>query len=182
MDGFLIPFITIALAEMLDKSQLAVLLLAGRYKTHTSLFLGVTLAFLALSALAVLAGSFVTGLIPQQVLQILAGILFILVGILSFRHDADEEKIKASHGNAFMTGFSLLFLAELGDKTQLATAVFATQYNPLLVFFGAFLALSTLAFLALKVGKVLAKKLNKNLIHKGAGIIFILLGLLFLFF
>lgn len=173
---------TILLAEMLDKSQLAILLLGSRFKNHLSLFFGVTLAFFSLSALAVLAGSFVTTLIPQMVLQIIAGVLFILFGILSFRHDEDKQTLKKTTGNAFLSGFSLLFLAEMGDKTQLATATFATQYNPFLVFLGSALALTFLAFLALRLGKMLSQRLNKEFIHKIAGVVFILLGLGFLFF
>lgn len=182
MESFLIPFVTIALAEMLDKSQLAILLLAGRYKNHTSLFSGVAVAFLLLSALAVLAGSFITTLIPPLVLQIVAGILFILFGLLSFREDHEKQSLKKTGSNAFLSGFSLLFVAELGDKTQLATAAFATQYNPWLVFLGSFLALVFLAFLALKVGKYLAVRLNKNVLHKSAGVLFILIGIGFIIF
>lgn len=182
MEDFLIPFGTIALAEMLDKSQLAVLLLAGRYKNHVTLFSGVMLAFLVLSILAVLAGSFATTLLPQSFLQIVAGILFILFGILSFRHEEEKQSLKKTGSNAFVTGFSLLFIAELGDKTQLATATFATQYNPWLVLLGAFFALTLLGFLALKLGGYLADHLNKELIHKIAGVIFVLLGIGFLLF
>lgn len=183
MDSFFVPFITIALAEMLDKSQLAILLLGGRYKNHLTLFLGVSLAFLTLSALAVLAGSFITNLIPPLLLQIGAGTLFILFGLLSFRHVTDgKQSLKKTDSNAFFTGFSLLFVAELGDKTQLATAAFATQYNPYLVFLGAFLALSLLALLALKVGGYIADRLNKELLHKSAGVLFILIGIGFILF
>lgn len=182
MSDFFIPFFTIALAEMLDKSQLVILLLAGRYKSHTSLFAGITTAFILLSALAVLTGSFIASLIPQSVLQILAGLLFILFGVLSFRSDSDKQKVKTTQRNAFITGFSLIFLAEIGDKTQLATTLFATQYNPWFVFLGAVLALSLLALLAIKIGGLLAKKLDKNLLQKIAGVVFTLLGLGFILF
>ncbi len=180
MGDFFIPFFTIAVAEMLDKSQLAILLLASRYKNHTALFGGIMLAFLLLSALAILAGSFITTLIPPLVLKYSAGALFILFGVLSFRHDSDQQTLKNTKRSAFITGFTLIFLAELGDKTQLATALFATQYNAWLVFAGAFLALTSLAFLAIKIGGYLEQKLNKNILQKIAGVVFILLGALFI--
>ncbi|MDP2217991.1 MAG: TMEM165/GDT1 family protein [Methanolobus sp.] len=76
----------------------------------------------------------------------------------------------------FMSGFWLILVAEMGDKTQLAAALFATQYNPLLVFVGVMLALFILSVMAVYLGKIIMDKVDKRTISTIAGIMFILIG------
>ena len=71
----------------------------------------------------------------------------------------------------------MIFLTEWGDKTQVAAALFATQYNAWLVLLGTMLALSLLSLLAIFFGKILHKKLNQRLLKKVAGVVFIILGI-----
>jgi putative Ca2+/H+ antiporter (TMEM165/GDT1 family) len=73
----------------------------------------------------------------------------------------------------------MIFLTEWGDKTQVAAALFATQYNAWLVLLGTMLALSLLSLLAIFFGKILNKKLNQKLLKKVAGVVFIILGITF---
>lgn len=75
-----------------------------------------------------------------------------------------------------MSGFWLILVAEMGDKTQLAAALFATQYNPLLVFVGVMLALFILSVMAVYLGKIIMDKVDKRTISTIAGIMFILIG------
>ncbi len=77
----------------------------------------------------------------------------------------------------FLSGFLLVFLTEWGDKTQLAAAVFATQYNPLLVLTGTMIALLLLSLLAIFLGRLIANKIDRALMTKVAGIIFIIIGI-----
>jgi putative Ca2+/H+ antiporter (TMEM165/GDT1 family) len=75
-----------------------------------------------------------------------------------------------------MSGFWLILIAEMGDKTQLAAALFATQYNPLLVFVGVMLAVFILSVMAVYLGKIIMDKVDKKTISTIAGIMFILIG------
>jgi Ca2+/H+ antiporter, TMEM165/GDT1 family len=182
MEGIVIPFITILVAEFLDKSQLSVLVLATKTKRHIALFFGVLLAFIIVDGAAILFGSVLTSLVPQYILRYIAGGLFLLFGALSFRdaHEQDNGKTpKLSH--PFVTGFAMVFLSEWGDKTQLASALFATRYDPVFVFIGITLALALLSIAAISVSKVLLRYVHVKKIHLISGSLFILLGILFLF-
>ena len=87
------------------------------------------------------------------------------------------DRIEATGaGDAFASGFLAVFLSEWGDKTQLASTVFATQYNPFLVFLGVMTALVLLSFAAVYTGKLLLKKFSRDKVEKIAGVLFIVIG------
>jgi putative Ca2+/H+ antiporter (TMEM165/GDT1 family) len=73
----------------------------------------------------------------------------------------------------------MIFLSEWGDKTQIASALFATEYDPRLVFFGVMTALLILSVLAIYLGKFLASRIDRRLITKAAGVVFLLIGISF---
>lgn len=183
----LIPFIAVALAEFGDKTQLAVLTLATKYreqKEHTSLFCGAMLGFLLVDGIAILFGGVLTAYIPTVYIKIIAGSLFVLFGILTFC-SKDGEILKIKNGSAFHAAFVLILLAELGDKTQIAAGLFATQYNLLLVFVGVMAALAVLTGSAIVVGKKLKEYVHEKYLKWGSGILFFVIGigtLLSLFF
>ena len=179
LESILIPFSVIFAAEFLDKSQLSVLLLSSKTKKHLSLLAGVLLAFLIVDGLAIFFGSLLTGIIPRFWLQILSGTLFILFGIQSLLSKKETEKKISSPRNAFISGFILIFIAEWGDKTQLASALFATRYDPFPVLIGVMTALTLLSILAVFVGKALLTRFDRHSITKVSGVIFILLGISF---
>ena len=181
LEGFFIPFVTIAVAELFDKSQLAILLLASRTKKRAELFFGVVLAFALLTAIAILTGGFLTTLIPESYLRLGSSLLFILFGILTLRQKPEKEEKIERKGSVFVTGFTLIFLSELGDKTQLATILFATRFPPLLVFLGALAALSLLSLAAIQLGRIFNRPEKKEVIEKIAGGLFIAIGVLFFF-
>jgi Ca2+/H+ antiporter, TMEM165/GDT1 family len=179
--SFFVPFFTILLAELGDKSQLSLLLLSSRTKHHLQLIIGAILGFLLVDGAAILAGAFIRNIIPDQILTLLAAGLFIFFGILSFRDNPDDEK--QVHGtNALFMGFTAIGLTEWGDKTQLASAAFAAEHNPVLVFFGVMTALTILSITAIMIGKLLLKKINRSLLTKISGIVFILIGISILLF
>lgn len=174
----LIPFISIGLAELGDKTQLAVLLLSSKTKKHFELLAGVMLAFFLVDGLAVLAGNWVTRLVPLGILRILSGSLFILVGILILKSKEEtDEAQKTEIKNPFYSGFLLILLSEFGDKTQIAAGLFATKYNPWMVLTGTMLALLTLSLAAVYLGKFLAARLNPKIVSRCAGILFVLMGI-----
>lgn len=178
---FLIPFVTIGLAELLDKSQLSILLLSSRTKNYFQLFLGVMLAFLVIDGSAVLIGTYATSFLPLGITKFIAAGLFIIFGLLSLRESGKEKVEEISPKNIFLTGFSMVAIAEFGDKTQIATALFATEFNPVLVLVGVLTALALLTILTILIGQSLIKLISKKTINKVAGVIFILLGIVFLF-
>lgn len=178
---FLVPFITIGLAELLDKSQLSILLLSSRTKNYIQLFLGVMLAFLIVDGSAVLIGTYAHTLLPLWLTKLIAASLFIIFGIISLRQGGKEKAKEVSPKNIFLTGFAMVAFAEFGDKTQIATALFATKFNPFLVLVAVLTTLALLTILTIFLGQTIIKILSKKTINKVAGLVFIALGLLFLF-
>ncbi len=89
----------------------------------------------------------------------------------------EEKEEKNYDKNIFVSAFLMIFLTEWGDKTQVAAALFATQYNALFVLLGTMLALSVLSLIAIFFGKILNKKLNRTLLKTVGGVVFIILGI-----
>lgn len=178
----LLPLIAVGLAELGDKTQLSILVLSSKTTKHLHLFLGVTLAFLIVDGIAVLVGGFITTIISTNLLKAVSGSLFIFFGVLMVREairskDGKMKRERSQYLNTpFLSGFLLVFLTEWGDKTQLAAAVFATRYNPILVFIGTMIALLLLSLLAIFLGRLIANKIDRTLMTKIAGIIFIIIG------
>ncbi len=172
----------VGLAEMGDKTQLSVLLLSSRTREYVQLLLGVMLAFLLADGFAILVGSWVTSVIPVHLVKLVSGAVFILFGIMILRGDNDEaEDSNLSPKNAFVSGFSMIFLSEWGDKTQIAAALFATEYDPRMVFIGVMTALLLLSIMAIWLGRILSARVDRKVITKVAGAVFLLIGLSFLF-
>ncbi len=180
LSGFLIPFVSILLAEVLDKSQLSLIFLSVKTKHHLQMLLGSFLAFCIVDGVAILFGSFITTVIPSEVIKIIAALGFFLFGIKTLREKDAEQKAASSHKQAFFMGFMAIFLSEWGDKTQIAAALFATKYPMLLVLAGTLAALFLLSIMAIYAGKVLLKSVNPQLLHKISGIAFLILGAVFL--
>lgn len=172
--------IAIALAELGDKTQISIILLSSKTKKHIRLLIGVILAFIIVDGIAILAGSWVTTIVPINILKIISGAVFIFFGLLMlFKKDKDEEK-KTYDKNIFIAGFLLIMLTEWGDKTQIAAALFSINYNPIMVLIGTILALSLLSIIAIYFGKFISERINEKLITKIGGISFIILGIFFL--
>ena len=180
LDSFFAPFITIFFAELLDKSQLAVLLLSSKTKKRLQLFFGVIAAFAFVDGSAILFGTLVNNTISENVVKLFAGLLFLLFGIMSLRSSVEKVKEPKQLTNVFLSGFTLVFLSEWGDKTQLASGVFASYYHPLLVFLGVLSALSILSILAISIGSILLSQIKKQTVSIISGFIFLLMGIYFL--
>lgn len=176
-EDIVIPFLAIAIAELGDKTQLSVLLLSSRTKKYYHIFLGVFFAFLIVDSIAIMAGSLISSLVDIAFLKPLSGIVFIIFGVYILLNKKAEKEEKTYDKNVFVAAFLIIFLTEWGDKTQVAAALFATQYNAVFVLLGTMLALSLLSLMAIFCGKILCERLNQKLLKKIAGIVFIVLGL-----
>ncbi len=181
----LTPFFTtfglIALAELGDKTQLTVIALSARYD-RKKVFAGVVAAFIIVTGLGVLVGEGLLRLIPENIIKIIAGLVFIIFGILMLRSREDcEENNNSPVLNPFISTFSMIALAEMGDKTQLSAITLSAKYNsPYLVFTGAVLALAAISLLGILAGKKLCELVPLSKIKLGAGALFILFGVLFI--
>jgi Ca2+/H+ antiporter, TMEM165/GDT1 family len=161
-----VAFALTFLAELPDKSMFASLLLATRYRAAW-VWVGVAAAFALHMAIAVSAGQLLT-LLPDRIVDFVVAGLFLAGSAYlwwaSFRSGSDEGADAARQGAATQTflrvaatSFSIVFVAEWGDITQLTAANLAARYNPLLVFAGATVGLWAVAAVAVSVG---AKTLN----------------------
>ena len=180
IQDFMLPFLAVGLAELGDKTQISLLLLSSKVKSHPRLLLGVMLAFLVVDGVAVLAGSWIVGVVPTSFVKVLSGIVFLAFGVLILRggHEAGEGRLYSK--SPLVSGFALVFMAEWGDKTQVASGLFAVEYNPLVVLLGAMAALGVLSALSIYLGKVLSSKLDRKLVAKIAGAVFVLMGASFI--
>jgi putative Ca2+/H+ antiporter (TMEM165/GDT1 family) len=157
--GFTV-FTVIFLLELPDKTALAALLLATRHRP-LPIFFGAAAAFVVQSAVAVLAGSLFS-LLPREPIRIGAGLLFLVMAALLVRRNlrkveaAEEQSVEheeARHRRPFVTAFTVVFIAEWGDLTQLATAALQARYQqPLVVFVSATLALWAVSAIAVGLG------------------------------
>ncbi len=174
----LIPLVAISLAELGDKTQLSIILLSSKTKKHLHLLLGIVLAFLIADGAAILLGSWIMNIVPITWLKVASGTIFTIFGLLILRQKEATNQSRLQFKNSFLSGFILIFTSEWGDKTQIASGLFATQYNSLMVLTGVMTALTLLSIIAIYLGKIISNKIDKKLITKIAGTAFILIGII----
>ncbi len=184
---FASTFAVIFLAEIPDKTSMATLILATGNRPF-AVFIGVAAAFVIQSAIAVGCGSMIS-VLPQDIVRMSAGALFLVFAVLMWRRkpeaDGGSEGGIAGPGPAFWPtawkSFIVIFIAEWGDLTQLATAALAAKSaQPLTIFAAATLALWAVTALAVVVGQRLKSLMNPQLMQKVAAVIFVIIGLLML--
>lgn len=131
MEAFFVSTAIVALAEMGDKTQLLSLVLAARFRKPWPIVLGILVATLANHALAGAVGAWVTTLIGPQVLRWVLGLSFIAMAVWMLIPDKldDDDGGSAPRFGVFGTTLIAFFLAEMGDKTQVATVMLAAQYS-----------------------------------------------------
>jgi len=173
----LTSFILIAIAELGDKTQLLALAFATRYKASTVLE-SVFAAIALLNFLAVVMGKFVSLYLPISAVKIGAGVLFLVFGAWTLISRDNKQADTGKNASPFWTVFGTFFLAELGDKTQLAVMALAAQYNkPLQIWIGATLGMGMANVLGIFIGSRLGTALPKKTINILAGLAFIAFGL-----
>lgn len=177
-------FVIIFIAELGDKTQLVTISFASKYP-HVPVFFGVFLGLCLVTALGVLVGTILFEFIPILYIKILSGTIFILFGIWAIkeaREEGEEDKVKEiNKKSVFSTSFILISIAELGDKTQFMVIALTAQYGePIMVFLGAILAFALIVGIGIIVGKKLSEKVDTKWIELGSGVLFIVIGILFI--
>lgn len=145
------------------------------------LLIGVILAFLIVDGIAIAAGSWITSIIPIRIVKIISGAMFIVFGLVMLIRKEKDDEHKKFYDNAFISGFVLILFAEWGDKTQIASALFATKYNMVMVLCGTMIALTLVSIMAVYFGKFIAERINKKLLTRVAAVVFIIMGVVFFF-
>ncbi len=181
MDAFLLSTGIVALAEMGDKTQLLSLVLAARFKRPWPILWGILIATLANHALAGAVGSWVTTLLGPTVLRWVLGLSFIAMAVWMLIPDKldDAEGDSAPRMGVFMTTVVAFFLAEMGDKTQIATVMLAAQYNAWAwVVAGTTLGMMLANAPVVWLGDAITKRVPIRLVHIVSAVIFAVLGAL----
>jgi Ca2+/H+ antiporter, TMEM165/GDT1 family len=183
LNAFLVSTGVVALAEMGDKTQLLAFLLATRFRKPLPIVLGILVATLANHALAGAIGAWLTSIIGPVLLRWILGLSFIAMAIWTLIPDRlDASRTRISRGSAFATTLVAFFLAEMGDKTQIATVALAAQYHS----FAPIVAGTTLGMMianvpAVVVGDRIAHRIPIRVVRAIAAAAFALLGVATLF-
>ncbi len=179
---YLLIFASVALAELADKTQISLMLLSAESRNRLSFFLGSVAAFAVVDGVSIFLGACIAKYIPAEALKIVASAVFILFGIIILKNgNAHETSKKYPSRSPFIAGFLVILLMEIGDKTQILTATLAATYNPVGVFVMSMLALSSVALLSVFIGKIIVKLLPPRTISITAGVVFLLMGISFMF-
>jgi putative Ca2+/H+ antiporter (TMEM165/GDT1 family) len=180
MEAFLVSTGVVALGEMGDKTQLLAMLLAVKFRRPVPIILGILVATLLNHATAGLVGGWIASALGPTVLRWVIGISFIaMAGWMLVPDRIDDEDAAPQRFGVFGTTLIAFFLAEMGDKTQIATVALAARYQDLV----AVVAGTTLGMLiadvpAVFIGETIARKVSMKWVHGIAAAIFALLGVL----
>jgi len=180
MESLLISCGVVALAEIGDKTQLLALILAARFKKPTPIILGILAATIASHGLAGAVGAWISATVSPDILRWILSLSFIGMAIWTMIPDKieEEETQIATKFGVFSATLITFFLAEMGDKTQVATVALAAHYAvPLLVVLGTTLGMLIADVPAVFVGDKLANKIPMRVVHSIAAAIFAILGL-----
>jgi Ca2+/H+ antiporter, TMEM165/GDT1 family len=182
MESFLVSLSTVAIAELGDRTQLLTLMLAAHYRRPWAILAGVLVATLANHVVAGLIGIHLGRFLTPTLLDVLVGLSMVAMGLWALRPDSlQEESARTERTGAFIATTIAIFIAEIGDKTQLATIALAAAYANLLpvvcgTTLGMVLANAPVVFL----GRAFAARLPLKTLHYAASAVFLLVGALFI--
>ena len=180
-------FLTVFIAELGDKTQLATLTISGTSNKPLAVFLGSSSALVFASLLGALTGGSISSFLPEVVLKSIASITFFIIGIRLFinsftiekeEKEEKENNIEKSFFSIFITTFTTIFIAELGDKTQIATLMLSAESGkPIIVFLGSSLALISSSIVGVLIGKWVSKKISPSKFALSTGSLMILISI-----
>ena len=184
MSAFLLSFAVIFIAELCDKSQLMAMTFATRYRFWT-VIAAISAATAVIHLFSVALGSIVGLSLPTGPISLVAGIAFVAFGLWTLRGDElsedEESRVQRSTRPAFIAVMIAFFLAELGDKTMLATVTLATTQGWFGTWLGSTVGMVAADALAIGVGTVLGRALPERVIRIGAACLFFIFGAWLLF-
>ncbi|AOS78732.1 MULTISPECIES: TMEM165/GDT1 family protein [Hydrogenophaga] len=179
MEAFLLSTGIVALAEMGDKTQLLSLVLAARFRKPWPIIAGILVATLLNHALAGAAGAWIMAAVGPVVMRWVLGLSFIAMAVWMLIPDKlDADEVKASRGlGVFVATTWAFFLAEMGDKTQIATIALGAQYEPLFaVVIGTTLGMMIANAPVVFFGDAITRRVPIKAVHAVAALIFAALG------
>lgn len=181
MEAFLISLSTVAVAEIGDRTQLLSLVLAAQFRKPWHIAAGVLVATLANHAAAGFLGVWFGHFLTPRVLDLVVGVSMLAMALWTLKPDKLDGDQSIAQRNAFLATLIAFFIAEIGDKTQIATVALAAGYSDL----SAVVAGTTLGMMIANVpviflGSAFALKLPLKAIHIGAAILFAVLGAVFI--
>lgn len=166
------------IAELGDKTQLVALGFGARYRLAPVLA-GVVAAYAVTNLISVVIGGLLGAALPTRAIGLGGGVLFLGFAAWTLRSDDedDEDAPEAGNRSVFLTVAAAMFLAELGDKTMLATATLAAQGDPLLVWIGATIGIILSGSLGVLLGRAFGARLPERATRIGAAALFAFFGL-----
>jgi putative Ca2+/H+ antiporter (TMEM165/GDT1 family) len=182
MEAFLVSLTSIATAEMGDRTQLLSLVLAARFRRPWPIVAGVLCATLANHAVAGLIGAWFGRQLRPQLLDLTVGVSMIAMALWTLKLDKlDQRSPTASNAGAYVATLVAFFVAEIGDKTQIATVALAAAYPSLIaVISGTTCGMLVANVPAIFLGNAFAGRLPLRAIHYTASALFAILGVVFI--
>ncbi len=181
MQALLVPTLVVAVAEIGDKTQLLALILAARFRRPIAISLGILVATLANHALAALLGAWAASALSPELLRWGLGLSFLAVAVWALIPDRlhDREATGTGGHRAFVATLISFFLVEIGDKTQIATAVLAARFDALAAVVAGTTAGMMLANVPVVIfGEALARRVPLRVVRGVAAAVFATLGVL----
>lgn len=179
MHPFLVSAAVVAIAELGDKTQLLALVLAARFRKPVLILVGILCATVVNHLIAGAVGSWIASEVRPSILRLIVAAAFLAMAVWTLipdRYEEGDEPVRPRFGVVGSTAIAF-FLAEMGDKTQIATATLAARYHTLVpVVAGSTLGMLTMDAFAIVIGEIAAKRLPLKLIRAVAAVMFLLLA------
>ena len=178
MEAFLISTGIVGLAEIGDKTQLLAFLLAAKFRKPLPIVLAIFVATVANHAFAAAVGAWITSMLGPDVLRWVLGVSFLAMAAWTLIPDKlDEDETKLAKYGVFLTTLIAFFMAEIGDKTQVATVALAARYHDIVsVVLGTTFGMMLANVPAVYLGDKIANRVSLRLVHGIAALVFAALG------
>lgn len=180
LNEMIVSAVTVAASELGDKSHVITLLLSSKYKDHKRVFIGIMLAFFATIIMAIVFGNYLRDFILSKEASIAIALVMVVFGIYTFLSH-EKGPIKISKHSPLVSSFIMIFIAEMGDKSQFVSGFFGAKYNIVLVIISLLIGLGIITYATIFIGRKFNKHIHPKIVHNVAGSIFVVLGILTFF-
>ncbi|MBI2137891.1 TMEM165/GDT1 family protein [Candidatus Woesearchaeota archaeon] len=175
---FFVPMLAMALAEIGDKTQLAMLALAMRHRHVFHIFAGAMAASALVDGSAVVLGTFVASYFEHSFISVFSGFLFVFFGLWMFfrREKEDNKHLQLGRRSVLFAAFALFFVSEFGDKSQFAALLFGVRYDLLFAVLGSLAGIAVVLSVMLAFGRFIGSRVDERLVRLGASVLFVAVG------